>query len=314
MSQQVPNPLQFGNTNALNALDLSNFIDQSFVENPVDEIPVSLSAQSAEDLKLDNKLNVNIDNYTTVGAENLRALTYPADKAIPVDISTVIQSGNEIPTGTNKLDGYSQGTYTVEMAGWFCVKIEKPIIGDEIILNNALNGLNDVAACVDASQYLVAKIPVSKYQVIEIKSVLKPTGTSIRYLSANATMFIIPSGTEANLGETLAYTRDYKSIMAGIGFPSATAGQSMSLPATGAFIIAETDGYYSFRGKLAINNFFQMYTDFTGVDVVYDGSNRQRYCTLGVSRGTKVYFDYAVVDTSAQLLFTPAVGNVTAND
>lgn len=339
--QQVPSMFTFGNVSN-DAFNLSNYVDQIYNEEPVDKIPIPLSTVSTEDQKFDNKLNTNCDNVTGIGAENLRSYAYPGDTAISIDLEKVCMEGN---------------LYTTEIAGWIVLEKQNPVESDYVQLKNINNNMISIDTYNVDKTILQAKLPVSKYQVVNITysgidSVItrtlsdeaqqKVSDTQAAYDAAmielqNAaenpeeaaaieipTVYVpvdsdyniefnglpeglsctyIASGTQSNIGETLIQTRDYRDIMSGIGFPDITKIESLSLPDSGNSIYVETDCYISIAVKLQEQDYFSMYTNYTGVDLVYsEYSPKLRRAVLSVGSNTIVTFEYSLTNSIEYLV------------
>lgn len=347
MSQQKPSLFSFGNKSD-DALNMTNYVDQLFNEEPVDKIPIPLSAISTEDQKLDYKLNIHCDNASTIGGENLRAYAYPGDELQSVNLMNVYNAGN---------------MYTAIIAGWLVIQYTEPEANTYVKLrnvNNTMESIDYITADVVAlgiKNKLQTFIPVSKYQVVEITytgvdsvrvtkltdeaqqkvqttqaeydrilalmqeatydnpaldpetglpyvlpTVYQPTEddyiTVENGIPENLTCFFVPSGTQTNIGETISQTRDYKSLMASIGFPDPSQIEELTLPESSSTIYVDQDCYYSISIKLAENDYFQMYTEKMGVDLVYTSVQvGYRKAVLQASAGSKVTFRYRLTNT-----------------
>lgn len=267
------------------ALDLTNYVDQVFNVSPVSKTTVPLLSKSTEDVKFDNKLNINFDNLSTYGSENLAAAISPSDTAITLNIENILKN---------------QGVYTAESSGIINFIIEAPVSGDYLYLRCSNNGLINTANFVASNIPLSVSISIAKYQIV----VFKCSSSTNSIKSAT----LIPTGTDINVGEALIDTRDYKAIMAGIGFPDISAAKTLTLPPNKSSIMIETDGYYSISALLNESEYIDVHTEAYGDFIRYNNTNKNQYIFLPVEANTSVYFEYNLNHDVNYLKFIPPVG------
>lgn len=281
---QKPRSLYYS-SESRDSLDLTNYTDQIFNTSIVEQIAVPLVTKTDEDIKFDNKLNVNFDNISTPGLENLRAMFSPSDNSTILDLAKIEEN---------------QNIYTVEESGYINLYIEHPVENDFIQIKNTNNNHTDYDYFITGKQLLSVQIPVAKYQVINI-SWNKDT-------SSTKTCILIPLGTESNVGESLIYTRDYKSLMANIGFPDLTNVKNITLPPNKSSIVFEEDGYYSLAITPQENEYINISTQYYGSSIKYSLNNKTQFIFLQVAANTPVYFEYELLHNPDYIVFIPPIG------
>lgn len=290
-SNQVPQTL-FYTGETQDSLNLANYVDQVFNEAPISEVAIPLLAKSAEDVKLDNKLNVNFDNLSVIGAKNVKAIMSPSSTAIEIDLA-------EPEEGQHN----SYTVYTVELSGWINVCINNPSQGDYIELTCVDNNFKCTAGYINSSLPITATIPVSEYQTAEINI----------YASNNASEKIanlIPMGTDTNIGESIANTRDYKALMAGIGFPKIDSFEELVLPESESESYITNSGYYSIKATLSSSSdYISIYTENYGSTMSYTG--HPDYMFFPVTANSKITVEYSLSNVSdiEYYRFIPTVGS-----
>lgn len=286
-SNQVPQTL-FYSGETQDSLNLANYVDQVFNEAPISEVAIPLLAKSAEDVKLDNKLNVNFDNLSVIGEKNVRAIMSPSSTSISIDLTEVEEN---------------QNLYTVESSGWINVCINNPSQDDYIELTCIDNNFKCTSGYINSSLPITATIPVSEYQTVEIN-------INANSDSSEKTANLIPMGTDTNIGESLANTRDYKALMAGIGFPKIDSYEELVLPESGAELYISNSGYYSIKATLSSSNdYISIYTENYGSTMSYTG--HPDFMFFPVTANSKITIEYSLNNISdiEYYRFIPTVGS-----
>ena len=284
MSEQTPKSLFYSGSSD-DALNLVNYVDQVFNESPVNEIAVPLISKSQEDVKFDNKLNINFDNLSDPGKEKLLMMMSPSDNSIELDLTAI--SNN-------------QGIYTAESSGYIYLTIDNPVSSDYITIKCTNNNILDTDYFKSESIPMSVNIPVSKYQVVKL--------TWNKDTSSTKTASLVSLVSDYNVGESIMNTRDYKALMANIGFPDVSNAKTLTLPPTKSSLTMENDGYYSIAAILAEDEYISISTSAYGDYIKYDGTNNTHYIFLPVAANEDVYFEYNLNHDINTFKFIPPIG------
>ena len=290
---QTPQSLYF-NGDASDTLDLNNFVDQMFNTTPVSQISVPLVTKTDEDIKFESKLSNNFDNLSTAGYESLMSMVSPSDNKVEIDLTSL-----------------QQGVYSVEETGYISFKIEEPVTNDYLMVKNSNNGMvmKDTAIVTTSDNDLLPLsviMPVAKYQTV----VFKYNSSTISIKEA----CLIPFGNSYNVGEALSDTRDYKALMANIGFPDVTNTITLGLPTSGSQDVTDTDGYYSICATLGDGDYITLSTESYGATIKYDGTNTKQYIFLPIQAQTLVTFEYQLISSTLDyIVFVQPVGKAGLN-
>lgn len=292
-TDDIQNPKSlFFNGDSKNTLDLSNYVDQMFNVSPVSKVTIPLVTKTDEDIKFDGKLSINFDNLSTVGYEQLMSYIAPSDNKIALDLTSIAEN---------------QNNYEVEETGFIMLHIENPVANDYVLIRNTFNDMiaKDVY---DSNTYgtdsvfpVTAFLPVAKYQTVVLN--YNSTTTSTKTAS------LIPLGYTYNLGEALSDTRDYKSLMADIGFPDVSNVSELELPVSGSTDVVTNNGYYSICAILQEGDYISVSTDYYGDKIVYDGTNKAQYLWIPVTTQSIITFDYRITNPISYIVFIPTIGS-----
>lgn len=292
-NDNIQNPQSlFFNGESKNTLNLSNYVDQVFNVAPVSKVTIPLVTKTDEDIKFDGKLSINFDNLSTVGYEQLMSYISPSDEPQVLNLTTIAAN---------------QNNYTAEESGYIVLQIDTPVANDYVLLKNEDNNMlnkdfyNSNTYGTGAVLPISAMLQVSKYQTVKFGYNSSTASTKKAYL--------IPLGYTYNIGESLADTRDYKAIMASIGFPDVSRISTLSLPVSGSNDIVTSEGYYSISATLQQGDYITISTEYYGGKIVYDGTNKPQYLWIPVTTQSVITFEYSLTNPINYIVFIPTIGS-----